>query len=221
MKVRTWKYPPSLWGAHWSRFVIAGEPALPLGYVSVDRDGSLELPGSTPNCAFVRTSSGGRGLHLRIPLGGLRLTPYNVFQLRELLQDDRLRLKMDAYRWKCTRDPLYLKGITFDRKKGKRAGPWVRAAFWRIRSSNRIPRLAARRVASGSSWRSARSIPRLSSPNGSARRVVAGRWSHPRKPAVSPALPVPLPWALGVQRRRTPAGHDSPGSFARVVIHDQ
>jgi hypothetical protein len=193
MRVRTWKYPANLWGSHWSRFVRTGEPAVSIGYLSVDRDGALEVPGPTPGYAFVRKSSGGHGLHLRVPLRGLRLSPFQAFQVRQLLQDDPLRLKMDAYRWKRTRDPLYLRGITFDRKNGRRAGPWVRAAAWRLRTANRILPPAARQIAPGPTWRSLHLLNRGKQRTRIARRVIAGKRSHLRQLSASPARPNFLP----------------------------
>ncbi len=191
MKVRVWKYPRNLWDAHWSRFVRTGEPAVPLRYVSVDLDGTLELPGLTPDCAFVRSSSGGCGLHLRVPLRGQRLAPHSVFLVRELLGDDPLRLKMDAYRWKCTRDPLYLKGITFDRKKGRQAGPWVRAAVWRVRGATRIPLLLPRKIAPGPTGARLHPLSWRQPPSRPERRLIADRRSQLRR-RVAPALPSSL-----------------------------
>lgn len=63
-----------------------------------------------------RPSASGRGVHLRLRLPLGTLSPYRILATRAQFGDDRVRLTFDAYRWRRSKDPTYLRGILFDAK---------------------------------------------------------------------------------------------------------
>ena len=78
--------------------------------------------------ATARQSCGG-GVHLllqRTATAGSTKYPTvrEAFDLRRALGDDPSRLNLDAQRYLQTGDPLWVRGVLFDRKGERQAQPW-------------------------------------------------------------------------------------------------
>lgn len=148
MRIRVWRYPSACFSRPWTSWMRLGDLGpVHVRTVTVDLDETDDPPLLAWDSVRVRRSSGGKGLHLSCRLEPTRsYSPVECLTLRELLGDDPLRLKMDAYRWSVTRDPHYLRGILFDRKRGQSAGQWTTVQLWRLRRSRAIPRTNPRRV---------------------------------------------------------------------------